>query len=90
MKLRYTRAMLNAALAGELKDVPVTPHPVFKTAVPASCPNVPSQFLDARRMWPDKAEYDKAARDLANRFNKNFEKFQSVTREIADAAPAAG
>jgi phosphoenolpyruvate carboxykinase (ATP) len=90
MKLRYTRAMLNAALAGELNHVPMTPHPVFKVAVPASCPDVPPTFLDARGMWPDKTAYDKAARDLSQRFNKNFEKFTSVKSEIASAAPAGG
>ncbi len=87
MKLRYTRAMLNAALAGELNHVPMTPHPVFKVAVPVSCPGVPATFLDARGMWPDKTAYDKAARDLSQRFNHNFEKFTSVNREIASAAP---
>ena len=38
-------------------------------------------------MWADKSAYDKAARDLASRFNKNFEKFSEVGREIAEAAP---
>ena len=88
MKLAYTRAMLNAALSGELKDVPMLPHPVFKVLVPQSCPGVPASILDARGMWPDKAGYDKAARDLASRFNKNFEKFSDVNHEIAEAAPA--
>jgi phosphoenolpyruvate carboxykinase (ATP) len=88
MKLRYTRAMLNAAIAGELKDVAMTAHPVFRTAVPAECPGVPAQFLDARGMWADKAAYDKAACDLSSRFNKNFEKFHAVNREVAEAAPA--
>ena len=88
MKLPYTRAMLNAALAGELRDVPADPHPVFQVAVPRSCPGVPAQFLDARGMWHDKSAYDKAARDLSARFNKNFEKFDDVNREIAAAAPA--
>ena len=89
MKLQYTRAMLNAVLSGELKDVPVTPDPIFKVMVPQSCPGVPATFLDARGMWADKAAYDKAARDLAQRFNKNFEKFTEVSREIAAAAPGA-
>ena len=88
MKLPYTRAMLNAALSGELNGVEMTPHPVFKVAVPKSCPGVPSQFLDARGMWSDKAAYDHAARDLSGRFNRNFEKFSGVAREIAEAAPA--
>jgi phosphoenolpyruvate carboxykinase (ATP) len=87
MKLRHTRAMLNAALSGELKKAPMTSHPVFKVAVPNACPDVPSTFLDARGMWPDKAAYDKAARDLSARFNKNFEKFKSVKAEVAGAAP---
>jgi len=88
MKLAYTRAMLDAALSGALKDVPTTPHSVFGVHVPQSCPGVPTEFLDARGMWPDKSAYDKAARDLAARFNKNFEKFSGVSPEIAAAAPA--
>ncbi|MBZ5728676.1 MAG: phosphoenolpyruvate carboxykinase (ATP) [Acidobacteriia bacterium] len=89
MKLAFTRAMLNAALSGELHDVPMTEHPVFKVAVPTSCPEVPSSFLDARGMWADKTAYDKSARDLSARFNKNFQKFADVNREIAGAAPVA-
>ena len=87
MKLTYTRAMLNAALMGWLDEVPVEPHPVFRVEVPRSCPGVPASFLDARGMWPDAAAYDRAAQDLSARFNKNFEKFANVNREIAAAAP---
>jgi phosphoenolpyruvate carboxykinase (ATP) len=87
MKLPYTRAMLRAALSGQLNDVPVETHPVFKVAVPKSCPDVPASFLDARGMWADKAAYDKAAQDLSARFNKNFEKFHDVNRAIVSAAP---
>jgi phosphoenolpyruvate carboxykinase (ATP) len=87
MKLKYTRAMVNAVLSGELQKVPMTPHPVFQVAVPQSCPGVPPQFLDARGMWADKSAYDKAAHDLARRFIRNFEKFSGVSREIAAAAP---
>jgi phosphoenolpyruvate carboxykinase (ATP) len=88
MKLAYTRAMLNAALSGELGAVPTETHPVFKVASPVSCPGVPAQFLDARGMWPDKDSYDRAARDLSSRFNRNFAKFNGVSNEIAAAAPA--
>ncbi|HEY2012451.1 MAG TPA: phosphoenolpyruvate carboxykinase (ATP) [Bryobacteraceae bacterium] len=87
MKLPYTRAMLNAALSGALRNVPVEIHPIFKVAVPKSCPDVPPTFLDARGMWADKTAYDKAARDLSSRFNKNFEKFADVKNEIVGAAP---
>jgi len=88
MKLSYTRAMLHAAIRGELDAVPAEPHPVFKVLVPESCPGVPSEFLDARGMWADGAAYDRAAAELAARFNRNFEKFAAVGAEIARAAPA--
>jgi phosphoenolpyruvate carboxykinase (ATP) len=88
MKLSFTRAMLNAALDGSLHDVSTKVHPVFGVTVPENCPGVPPEFLDARGMWSDKHAYDRAARDLAARFNKNFEKFSHVNQEIAAAAPA--
>jgi phosphoenolpyruvate carboxykinase (ATP) len=89
MKLRYTRAMLNAALNGWLKDMAVEQHPVFGVSVPKTCPGVPATFLDARGMWADKSAYDRAALDLAARFNKNFEKFSGVSKEVAAAAPGS-
>jgi phosphoenolpyruvate carboxykinase (ATP) len=88
MKLPYTRAMLDAALSGELNRVPMKPHPVFRVMVPRVCPGVPSDFLNARGMWADKGAYDRAAHDLSGRFNQNFEKFRDVRPEILEAAPA--
>jgi len=87
MKLPYTRAMLNAAIRGELDGVPAAPDPRFQVMVPRSCPGVPAEFLDPRGMWSDPAAYDRAARDLSGRFNRNFEKFAGVGGEIAQAAP---
>jgi phosphoenolpyruvate carboxykinase (ATP) len=87
MRLSYTRAMLSAALEGELDDVPSEPHPFFKVLVPKVCPHVPSDFLDPRGMWGDKAAYDRAAVELSARFNKNFERFAKVSPEVAEAAP---
>ncbi len=88
MKLAYTRAMLHAALSGELAHAPVKPDPVFGVSVPQSCPGVPAGILDARGMWSDKVAYDHAARELAARFRKNFEKFQDASAMIAQAGPA--
>jgi len=88
MKLKYTRAMLNAAISGALDSAQYTPHPVFRVMVPSSCPYVPPELLDARGMWPDKAAYDRAAADLSGRFNHNFKKFEGFEQEIAEAAPA--
>jgi phosphoenolpyruvate carboxykinase (ATP) len=87
MKLAYTRAMLNAALSGELNGVAVKPDPVFQVVVPKECPGVPAEFLNARGMWADKNAYDRAAYDLSSRFNRNFEKFTGVGPEIRAAAP---
>jgi phosphoenolpyruvate carboxykinase (ATP) len=89
MKLAYTRAMLHAALSGSLDTVEMAPHPVFRVLVPKSCPNVPSEVLDARGMWPDTAAYDRAAHDLSARFNRNFQKFTLVGREVLEGAPVA-
>jgi phosphoenolpyruvate carboxykinase (ATP) len=88
MNLRYTRAMVNAAISSKLDDVPVTPHPVFQVLVPHFCPEVPSDLLDARSLWTDPSAYDRAAQDLSARFRKNFDKFGGVQQEILEAAPA--
>ena len=87
MNLKYTRAMVNAAIAGDLDDVPVEQHPVFRVLVPKSVPGVPSELLDARSQWKDVAAYDRAAEQLSARFRKNFERFGSMAPEIAAAAP---
>ena len=87
MKLAYTRAMLNAAIRGDLDNVPAAPHPIFQVMVPRVCPGVPPEVLDAPGMWKDASAYERAARDLAARFNRNFAKFSSVSSAIAAAAP---
>jgi phosphoenolpyruvate carboxykinase (ATP) len=87
MRLPYTRAMLTAALEGQFDDVPMEPHPFFKTTIPKACPHVPPDFLDPRGMWSDKAAYDRAALDLSARFSKNFEKFSNVGPEVLEAGP---
>jgi phosphoenolpyruvate carboxykinase (ATP) len=87
MKLPYTRAMLDSALSGRLEGVAMEPHSVFRVLVPKSCPGVPNDFLDARGLWADKAAYDRAAQELSARFKKNFEKFETVEKEVLEAAP---
>lgn len=87
MSLPHTRAMVNAAIEGKLEGIESVPHPVFKILVPKSCPGVPSELLDPRAQWADKAAYDKATADLAARFKKNFVRFGDVAPEIAAAGP---
>ena len=90
MAIRHTRAMVSAALNGELEKVEFVPHPVFKVLVPTSCPGVPAEVHDPRQTWADKDAYDAAAKDLAARFAKNFAKYDHMPREIVEAGPNAG
>jgi phosphoenolpyruvate carboxykinase (ATP) len=87
--LSFTRAMITAALEGTLDNVAYQPHPVFGMAIPASCPGVPSDILYPRNTWPDPAEYDKMAANLAGWFTTNFQKYAADIEapEILAAAP---
>ncbi|MGN6418407.1 MAG: phosphoenolpyruvate carboxykinase (ATP) [Pseudobacter sp.] len=88
MKLSYTRAMITAALEGKLDKMEYHNHPIFGMAIPEGCPGVPTELLDPRNTWADKAAYDAAAKNLASQFIKNFEKYAAgVQEEILAAAP---
>jgi phosphoenolpyruvate carboxykinase (ATP) len=88
MKLSYTRAMITAALTGKLNDVDFENLPVFDLAFPTSCEGVPSELLNPRNTWADKAAFDATANNLAGKFVANFEKFATETSpEILAAAP---
>ncbi|MBA4158121.1 MAG: phosphoenolpyruvate carboxykinase [Gemmatimonadetes bacterium] len=89
MKLAYTRAMVRAALAGELDDVETAPDPIFGVHVPARVPGVPDEVLRPRETWKDRNAYDAQANKLAGMFRENFEKFAAnVTKEVRDAGPS--
>jgi phosphoenolpyruvate carboxykinase (ATP) len=88
MKLSYTRAMITAALDEKLNDVTFDTLPVFDLAIPTSCEGVPSEILNPRATWADKAAYDETANNLAGQFVKNFEQYASETSaDILAAAP---
>ncbi len=88
MKLSYTRAMITAALNGDLDNVTFETHPVFSMQMPTTCPNVSATILNPRNTWEDKTAYDKKANALALEFTKNFEQYANgVTEEILQAAP---
>jgi phosphoenolpyruvate carboxykinase (ATP) len=87
MNLKYTRAMVTAALNGELNKVGYIHDPVFQFSIPTRCPGVPAELLNPRNTWSDHAAYDKQANALAERFQKNFTKFASVDAKIVDAGP---
>jgi phosphoenolpyruvate carboxykinase (ATP) len=90
MKLSYTRAMVRAALAGELDDVATTESPFFRLQIPTSIPGVPSEVLIPRDTWADKDAFDKQARELADKFLANFEQFADrVPEAVRTAGPKA-
>jgi phosphoenolpyruvate carboxykinase (ATP) len=88
MKLKYTRAMITAALSGKLDKVDYKSHEVFGLAMPTECPEVPKDILFPRNTWADKNAYDETANKLAEKFVKNFEKFaDNASNEILAGAP---
>jgi phosphoenolpyruvate carboxykinase (ATP) len=88
MKLKFTRAMITAALEGKLNNVEFETHPVFGMAIPKSCPDVPTEVLNPRNTWADKNAYDEKAKYLGSLFIRNFEKYAAgVNEEILNAAP---
>ncbi|MDP4231716.1 MAG: phosphoenolpyruvate carboxykinase (ATP), partial [Bacteroidota bacterium] len=88
MHLPYTRAMVNAALAGELDSVKTTVDPIFGLHIPVSVPNVPVEILNPRDTWSDKAAYDREAKELAAKFIENFKKYEVGTADsICNAGP---
>jgi phosphoenolpyruvate carboxykinase (ATP) len=89
MSLKYTRAMVNAAVEGKLDRVPTTPHSVFGVGVPDQCPGVPGEILDARGQWSDPIAYDRAAAELHELFRSNYNKFGTTALAIFEASPGA-
>ncbi len=88
MKLKYTRAMITAALDGELDQVEFVNHKVFGIAKPQSCPNVPNEILNPRNTWENKDLYDVKAVELAEKFKDNFAQFAAFANaEIMEGAP---
>jgi phosphoenolpyruvate carboxykinase (ATP) len=88
MSLKYTRAMIRAALSGQLDHVPTRREPVFGLEVPNHVPGVPDGVLDQRKTWKDPASYDAQAQKLTGLFRKNFEQFaDAVSPAVRQAGP---
>ena len=88
MKIAYTRAMIRAALSGQLDKVAYQRHPVFNIEVPTSVPGVPAEVLDPRGTWSDPAAYDAQAAKLARMFVENFKtNFADADPKVAAAGP---
>lgn len=91
MEIPYTRAMVNAALYGQLNDVTYTVDPIFDLHVPNSCPGVPDEILIPRATWSDGDAYDDQAHKLAHMFLENFGQFEErVSQSVRAAGPTVG
>jgi phosphoenolpyruvate carboxykinase (ATP) len=88
MKLKYTRAIIDAIHDGSLDNVEYVTDPIFGLNVPTSCPNVPDELLIPKNTWQDGAAFDAQAQKLANLFINNFEKYKAGSSEaIINAGP---
>jgi len=87
ISIKYTRALLNAALEGKLDNVEFVTDKFFGLSVPTSCEGVPSEILDPRNTWADKAAYDEKAGYLAKQF---VEKFKDYEAFVDDSVKSAG
>jgi phosphoenolpyruvate carboxykinase (ATP) len=88
MKLKLTRAIINAIHNGELARASTVQDPTFGFAVPTQCSDVPAEILVPRNTWSDKSNYDATARKLAGLFRTNFEKYaDGATAEVRAAGP---
>lgn len=88
MNLAHTRAMVNAAIRGNLDNVPHVTDAIFGLQVPTSCPGVPAEVLQPRNTWADGDAYDRRARALAAKFARNFAKYaDGVSEEVRQAGP---
>jgi phosphoenolpyruvate carboxykinase (ATP) len=90
MKLGYTRAMVRAALAGQLDQVATQTDERFGLAVPIQVPGVPPEVMRPRDTWSDGAAYDAQAKKLAEMFRENFKAFEAeVPEAVRNAGPKA-
>jgi phosphoenolpyruvate carboxykinase (ATP) len=87
IKIKYSRAMVTAALTGKLDIVKYRHDDLFNLDIPTEVENVPPEILDPKNTWVDKDSYDLSAKKLAQMFVENFKKFENVSQDIVDAGP---
>jgi phosphoenolpyruvate carboxykinase (ATP) len=87
IKLKYTRAIVQAVLGGELDESYTRRDPIFELAVPTEINRVPANVLNPRSTWSDPAAYDAQAKKLARMFRENFEKIGNVDAATKNAGP---
>ena len=89
MKLAYTRAMITAALTGEIEKGEFVTDPTFGVQVPTAIEGVPAELLIPENTWEDKAAYQESCQKLAKSFVENFKKYTHMSDEVVAAGPKA-
>lgn len=87
ISIGYTRAMIRAALQGDLNYEGYNLDPIFGLHMPSRCPQVPKEILNPKNTWKDPEAYDQKGRELARLFQENFQRFES---EVSDLVREAG
>ena len=88
IKLKYTRAIIDAIHSGALAGLATAEDPVFGFQVPTSCPEVPAEMLQPRNTWHDKTAYDEKAKKVAGLFRENFKKYEAqASAEVRAGGP---
>jgi len=88
MSLNYTRAMISAALNGDLENLEYVRDRFFGLKSPRSCPGVPSELLESRNAWTNKESFDETALSLVSKFNENFKKYSDkASSEVINGGP---
>jgi phosphoenolpyruvate carboxykinase (ATP) len=87
IKIKYSRAMITAALNGDLDKAEYRHDELFNLDIPTTVDGVPPEILDPKNTWTDKDSYEKSAKSLSKMFIDNFEKFSDVSPEIKNAGP---
>ncbi|MCP2230942.1 phosphoenolpyruvate carboxykinase (ATP) [Erwinia aphidicola] len=90
ISLKDTRAIINAILSGEIADSETATLPIFNLEIPLALPGVDSHLLDPRNTYASTADWEVKARDLAQRFITNFDKFTDTHagEALVKAGPA--
>ena len=82
MNLKYTRAMVRAAIEGQLNNIETVKDEFFGLHIPTKVPGVPEEVLFPMQTWSDQEAYKEKAKELAEKFKENFKMFSGVSLEI--------
>lgn len=83
IELKYTRAIINSILNGDLEHEEFKIHPIFQLQMPIKCNNVPSEILNPESTWQNKVLYNNIANDLNRKLILNYELYQNDKKQIS-------